>query len=61
MLRGWVSIWMTQMVWLTVALAVSIGTTVIVETLIAARERREPWKLPLVPVAVAGGQDPPLG
>lgn len=61
MLRGWVSIWMTQTIWLVVALAVSIGTMVIVEALITARERREQEKLPLIPTAVAGGQDPPFG
>jgi hypothetical protein len=61
MLRGWISIWTTQMVWLLAALAVSIGTTVVVETLIVARARREQQKLPLVPAAIAGCQDPPLG
>jgi hypothetical protein len=60
MLRGWVSIWMTQMIWLMVALTVSIGTTAVAETLIAARARREQRKLRLIPVAVADCQDPPL-
>jgi len=61
MLRGWVSIWTTQMAWLVVALAVSIGTMVVVEALIAARARREQRKLPLISAAVAGCQDPKLG
>jgi hypothetical protein len=40
MLRGWITMWTTQSLWLLAALTVSIGAAVVAEHLIAARNRR---------------------
>ena len=40
MLRGWVTVWTTQMLWLLAALTVSVSAAVMAELLIARRTRR---------------------
>ncbi len=42
MLRGWVSMWTTQMLWLLGSFTVSVGTVAIAELLLAVRGRRGP-------------------
>lgn len=37
MLRGWLEIWTTQMLWLLATLVVSVGSAVAAEELLAAR------------------------
>ncbi len=41
MLRGWVAMWTTQMLWLLGSFTVSVAAAAIAELLIAARARRE--------------------
>jgi hypothetical protein len=41
MLRGWITVWTSQMLWLLGSLTVSVGTVALAELLIAARVRRE--------------------
>jgi hypothetical protein len=41
MLRGWVTMWTTQMLWLFPSLAVSVGAAAVVELLMAAHARRK--------------------
>jgi hypothetical protein len=41
MLRGWVAMWTTQMLWLLASLTVSVGTVALAEMLITARARRK--------------------
>ncbi len=41
MLRGWVAMWTTQMLWLLACLAASVGASAVLELLIAGRSRRE--------------------
>ena len=40
-LRGWVTVWTTQMLWLLATLTVSVGAAALAELLIAVRARRE--------------------
>jgi hypothetical protein len=61
MLRGWVTIWTIQMLWPSLALAVSLGAMAITEALIEARGQRRQQKLPLVSVGIAPCQNPPPG
>jgi hypothetical protein len=41
MLRGWIAVWTTHMLWLLATLTVSVGTAAVAELLIAARARRD--------------------
>ena len=41
MLRGWIAVWTTQMLWLLASFTVSVGTVALVEMLMTARARRE--------------------
>ncbi len=51
MLRGWVTVWTMQMLWLFASLTVAVGVVGIVETLVADyRRRREVKVKPLTPV-----------
>ena len=46
MLRGWVSIWTTQLLWLLAGLTISVGVTATVELLMTGRVRRARAALP---------------
>lgn len=48
MLRGWVTMCTTQMLWLLAALAVSVGTAAAVELLITRRARRQVAMVPIM-------------
>ncbi len=41
MLRGWIAMWTTEMLWLLASLTVSVGAVAVAELLMAARARRE--------------------
>ncbi len=41
MLRGWIEVWTTQMLWLLASLSVSAGAVAITELVLAVRARRE--------------------
>ena len=42
MLRGWISMWTSQMLWLLGSLTVSVGAAAVAELLITTRARRGP-------------------
>ncbi len=46
MLRGWVTMWTTQALWLLAALTVSVGTAALAELVIARRTRRQQALVP---------------
>jgi hypothetical protein len=55
MLRGWVAVWTTQMLWLFACLTVVVGVVGIVETIVVGcRQRRELKIKPLTPVLTKG-------
>ena len=39
MLRGWITMWTTQMLWLLATLTVSVGAAAVVEMVINSRHR----------------------
>ena len=41
MLRGWITMWTTQSLWLLASLTLSIGAAAVAEHLIVARNRRK--------------------
>jgi hypothetical protein len=41
MLRGWVAVWTTHMLWLLAVLTVSVGAAAVAELLIGARARHQ--------------------
>jgi len=58
MLRGWVAVWTTHMLWLLAALTVSVGAAAVAELLIGARARHEWGKLaPVMPAATIDSRD----
>ena len=58
MLRGWVAVWTTHMLWLLAVLTVSVGAAAVAELLFGARARHERGKLaPLMPAAAIDSRD----
>ena len=55
MLRGWVMMCTTQLVWLLAALILSVSAAAIAELLMARRARR---RLALVPIMIGDGLRP---
>jgi hypothetical protein len=61
MLRGWIAMWTTHLLWLLAVLTVSVGAAAVTELLIGGRARRDQGRLaPLVPAAATDSRYPPL-
>lgn len=43
MLRGWIAMWSTGMLWLLASLTLSVGAAAVTEMLMHRRPRREKW------------------
>ncbi len=53
MLRGWVTVWTMQMLWLFASLTVAVGVVGVVETIVDEYRRRREAR-PLAPVLMKG-------
>jgi hypothetical protein len=53
MLRGWVSIWTTQMMWFVATMIVAVGVTAMAELLVTGRVRRAQAKGPMLHASAA--------